>query len=140
MAQVGAAVVAIQKDDAIRDVHLERALETALVVCYARAFTRSNFMDAPPEYVPSEDDEWLHNMLMEYRHWIYAHTDKKGGRAASVDFVGGEAAFSETYRPIPEQYFPDILDLAGRLSAEYHDEAERLARELELEGKGSGTE
>lgn len=63
-----------------------RALETAVAVCYARAFTPSTLVRLTEEYAPPPDDpsRELHALLCEHRNKVYAHTDKESGRTSSV--------------------------------------------------------
>jgi hypothetical protein len=140
MAQAEAAVVARRNADA-DNFPLCQALETAIAVCYGRAFTSSNFMKAPPEYIPQGDDSWLHDLLVHYRDTRYAHTDKRSGRDASlhlaepsgdvsVNETWTNASVTETLNELPEVLYEAVVELAQSLNEQYWIEAERLTREL----------
>jgi len=53
MDQATAAAAALQADKSTNEAY-RRALETAMAVCYMRAFTKSSLMTLPAEYVPTE--------------------------------------------------------------------------------------
>lgn len=145
MSQTEAAVVALRNTDA-DDVNLCFALQTAMSVCYGRAFTSSTFMKTPPpEYIPQEDDYWLHELLMNYRDTVYAHTDKRSGRDASLHLAEGDASVAwtnasvtETLNEFPESLYEAVVELTQRLNEHYWIEAERLTRELKTNDETFG--
>lgn len=57
----------------------QSAFVTALVVSYARAFTKSYGWPSLPDDVLPENEAMaaLHNRLMGLRHEVYAHSDSK---------------------------------------------------------------
>ena len=61
------------------------ALETAIVVSYARAFTQSTLLQLDEDEYRPEDarQSELHSKLLDLRDKAYAHTDKEGGRFAA---------------------------------------------------------
>jgi hypothetical protein len=64
------------------DVHVRRALETAIAVCYARPWLESN-RDGKlkKRWLPNGAEELrLHDLLMDLRKRTYAHNDPTGGR------------------------------------------------------------
>jgi hypothetical protein len=104
------------------DQYLYRALETAIVVCYARPFGRSNVVGAIGE-------QWeaigkapnLHKELLRLRNKLYAHTDKTEAREV-VDvaemFDLDSPAWTEGWHPIRPEVLPKIVALAAHLEAE----------------------
>jgi hypothetical protein len=89
-----------------------RALETAIGVCYARAFTQSSLKSLTPEYIPTASaDAQLHAYLRDLRDKVYAHTDKESGRTSSIDA-------------------PVVVDDAQMVVLEWHEEWNAFPREL----------
>jgi hypothetical protein len=78
----GAAIVALLATTEDDDVHLMLALETALVVCYARPFTHGKRVGQLGEEWAPEDahERAVHDELLVLRNQAYAHTDKASGR------------------------------------------------------------
>jgi hypothetical protein len=72
--------------DGANDVHLTRALETALAVSYARAFTQGSLLRLDrADYRPCDPTlADLHDELIRLRDKVYAHTDKASGRSTTV--------------------------------------------------------
>src|SRR6478672_2194914 len=120
MEQAAAAAQALDAESA--DVSLMRALETAIAVCYARAFTQISLHRLNrAEYEPAEPHlAELHRALIAHRDNVYAHTDKKSKRTAAliietpspvelpgrVDFVRQEG-----WEPLPREALPAVVEL-----------------------------
>ena len=83
MSQAGAALQALEREHA--NYNLTLALETAIVVSYARAFTQSTLLQLDEDEYRPEDarQSELHSKLLDLRDKAYAHTDKEGGRFAA---------------------------------------------------------
>ena len=97
------------------DFHLKRALQTALVVCYSRAFTMSSIVTLKrDEYEPSgERLASLHHRILALRDSTCAHTDKDVDRDVSVQYgVDDSVAVAETFGPVLS---PEELELAHEL-------------------------
>jgi hypothetical protein len=104
---------------ALKDEHLNgdlcRALETAIVICYARPFTKSNVIGPIKESLVPPDLRALHNDLIRARNKVYAHTDLTDAR--DVVDVGAlleldAPAYAEQWRPLDRDGLVDILRLA----------------------------
>lgn len=102
--------------------YLYRALETAVVVCYARPFGRLNAVGAI-------DEDWesirqapnLHKELLRLRDKVYAHTDITEAREVldvAEMFDLDSPAWTEGWRPISREALPKIVALAKGLEAE----------------------
>lgn len=91
MRQAFAAAKALERE--ADDVDLMLALETAIVVTYARAFTKSTLLTLDSsEYRPDNRGlGWFHDELLKLRSQKYAHTDKDSGRTAEIRFVVARA-------------------------------------------------
>lgn len=121
--------------DEHEDYNLMRALETAVVVCYARAFTMSTLHKLDPdEYTPADDRlaAW-HKAFLAYRNKVYAHTDKESGRSADIAIEGpvelpGVVDFgrTEVWTPLPRSEIRVMLDLFEHQRQEFHRKASRL--------------
>ena len=83
MRQAAAAAEALANEH--QNVHVMRALETAVVVCYWRPFASRNAVRLDPaEWTPRDQQEIAaHETLKALRDKVYAHTD-------SVIKIGGE--------------------------------------------------
>jgi hypothetical protein len=83
MRQAAAAAEALANEH--QNVHVMRALETAVVVCYWRPFASGNAVRLDPaEWTPQDPQEIAaHETLKALRDKVYAHTD-------SVIKIGGE--------------------------------------------------
>ncbi len=135
MEQASAAAQALDAEST--DVFLMRALETAIAVCYARAFTQSSLYRLNrAEYEPVEPHlAELHRALIAHRDKVYAHTDKEGGRNATllvetpspvelpgrVDFVR-----QEDWEPLPRQELPAVVELSLLQRERFHREAAKI--------------
>jgi hypothetical protein len=143
MDQAAAAARALQSED---DYLLARALETALAVCYMRAFTQSSLMTLPAEFVPTgEPDGRYHDELKALRDKVHAHTDKAGGRSASINVETVEdgfvrLAYRDAWLPFERGAIPAIVDFFERQGEHFRHEAAHIQVKLEPYGHGSGTE
>ncbi|MGH9320577.1 MAG: hypothetical protein ACRD3V_11920 [Vicinamibacteria bacterium] len=98
-----------------------RALETAIVVCYARPFGRKNAVGAlGRKWEPLKQFPKLHAELLRLRNKVYAHTDKTEARQV-VDIaamLGLESpAWTEGWHPINREALPPIIALARQMEA-----------------------
>jgi hypothetical protein len=139
MEQAAAAARALEGE--ADDHNLMRALETAIAVCYARAFTQSSLHRLNrEEYEPSAAPlAELHRTLCQLRDEVYAHTDKTGGRSASllvnapvrlpgrIDFVR-----HEEWKPLSRAALPAALELFELQRQRFHEEAGKI--QLYLDG------
>ena len=126
MDQAAAAARALQNES---EYLLARALETAIAVCYMRPFTQSSLMTLPAELLPEgEPDGRYHTELERLRHKVYAHTDKAGGRAASinVETVANGAltlAYRDAWLPLERAAIPALIDFFERQAERFRREA-----------------
>ena len=134
MDQAAAAVRALEAEQ--DDYNLMPALETAIAVCYARAFTQSSLFPLdrntyePTDPVLAE----LHKVLCKLRDKVYAHTDKDGGRSAAVLVrtdpveLPGRVEFlrQEDWVPMPRDSLPVALELVEIQGTRFHNEAGTL--------------
>jgi hypothetical protein len=131
MHQVIAACDALEQLEPAEEPNLVRALETAIVVCYCRAFTQSKLRQldrtfAPPRKTPERE---LHRNLMTLRKKAYAHTDPEGGRLIiehTIETRGDttHVEFSESFHPLDN--ISGIHDLAAERSRLFQLEATRI--------------
>jgi hypothetical protein len=136
MVQAEAAARALESEHG--NVALMRALETAIGVCYARAFTQSSLKTLPPEYIPTTpDDARLHPYLCELRDKVYAHTDKSSGRAASIKAeaaIDAEAAvlkMTEQWNAFPRELIESAVGLFHRQRGRFLDDAVAIQTRLD---------
>lgn len=121
MLQVIAAVEALNGEEV--NGYLCRALETAIVVCYARPFGSRNAVGPLSTHWPPISDDFpeLHAELMRLRDQVYAHTDKTEARQVVdvSEWLGLDSpAYTEGWHAIDrEKALPDIAELARRLEA-----------------------
>jgi hypothetical protein len=115
--------------------YLCRALETAIVVCYARPFGKRNAVGALGDNWPPIVERFpdLHAQLLSLRDEVYAHTDRT--RARDVVDVGEllgleTPAFTEGWHPIDRSALPAISELARQLEQCLDAAAERLTEVL----------
>jgi len=99
--------------------YLCRALETAIVVCYARPFGKRNKVGPIHEnWPPLTQFPKLHAELLSLRDKVYAHTDETEARQV-VDvgeMLGSdEKSFTEGWSAIRRDALPAIAKLAGEL-------------------------
>jgi hypothetical protein len=122
------------------EIQLKRALVTALVVSYARAFTQSTIVTLRPEEYEPPDKELaaLHYRILALRDSESAHTDKGARRKISVEHVLEELAGQKNVRVVEEKFdavlSPEELSLALRLFEVQHtvflDEALAIGEQL----------
>ncbi|SRR6266536_2437059 len=121
------------------DVNERRALETAIAVCYARAFTQSSLHRLDQnEFEPSDPRlAAVHRMLLDHRDKVYAHTDKDGGRIASIKLpdvdIGTEVW--EQWVPFPRGIVPHVVALSDAQALRLFQEAADIQRQLEEAGE-----
>ncbi|HEY2209865.1 MAG TPA: hypothetical protein VGH26_11320 [Gaiellaceae bacterium] len=133
MRQAAAAARALEHE---QDVDLARALETAMMVCFMRPFTRSD-LQVPEKFFPlGEDGEHLEN-IKAHRDKVYAHTDTEAGRwAESVSYTfegdGITMQFREGWNAINRAAVPDFVALCKRVEDEFTLEAGAI--QLVLDG------
>ena len=115
MRQAAAAAEALSREHHNDD--LCRALESAIVVIYARPFARRN-------QVGMLGDEWaptepllhnLHNELLEKRNQVYAHSDETAMR--DVIDIGAtlgkdHPVYSEQWLPVSRPMLPIFIRMA----------------------------
>ena len=98
MQQARAAIIALLEttdDDNEDDLDLILALETAIVICYARPFTHGEGVGRlGEEWAPEDEDKRaMHDEMLVLRNQLYAHTDMRSGRDSVERFeFYGEAA------------------------------------------------
>jgi hypothetical protein len=105
------------------DDELHRVLQTAMIVMYARPFTRSDFFDfkkAGLDYRPTEQQPAeLHDRLLDMRDHAIAHTDApaKSGRTVSPGVLHTNAGpvygIDEAYSVISRDSLPALLGLSS---------------------------
>jgi hypothetical protein len=98
-----------------------RALETAIVVCYARPFNEKNKLGRlNPKWQPERGPKRkLHRRLLQLRDGVYAHIDPEARRTAYATFtlddegfVAGGGGVAEQWRKhIPLADLPAIIEL-----------------------------
>jgi hypothetical protein len=116
MRQAATAALALEHES---DVNLARALETAMMVCFMRPFTKSD-LQVPLKFFPTgADREHLENIKAR-RDKIYAHTDDESGRwAETVSYTAAgdrvEMHFREGWNAINRAAVPDFVALCARI-------------------------
>jgi hypothetical protein len=156
--QTVAAVRALQADyeaeqqGELVDHDLRRALETAIVVCYARAFTANRGV-RPLDSAHEPTDRALaalHRKLCWLRDKRYAHTDAESGRDASLeaqaetgfgDLRGVPATYwrNESWLPLECDFLDQIPKLARVQAQTFLHRAGEIGRLLEQLDEGLGT-
>jgi hypothetical protein len=141
--QVGALVLASQdmkeaaaaarKYPATGDFHLGRALTTAFVVAYARAFTQSTLQTLSRDKFRPADPRLaeLHKSLLALRKTRYAHTDEQSGREPIIDLQAEYPYAGERYVPFPRADVPDVLRLFEIQDSQFMEKAAALQAELD---------
>ena len=144
-----AAAAAHALDAEAEDAALMRALETAIAVCYSRAFTQSTLLRLGGEYGPpaGSADAELHRFLLRTRDKVYAHTDKTSGRRTStnVSLATGDATvitveWQEEWLPFPREYIPGVIDLCGRQALRFRTEAAAIQLHLDAPAPGGSAD
>jgi hypothetical protein len=130
------AVAAARLLQVTSDVHGARALETALVVCYARPFGSNDGIGplSRETYAPVGTGELtLHKDLLWLRDKAYAHTDKASGRSIKTARLTATSSepYAEHWIALNREALPLVIALfesqAIRFSAEAKDTADELA-------------
>lgn len=90
----------------------DRALETGVIVSYARPFTRHGIGRLDPALWEPDDEASanLHRELIRLRNVRYAHTDKTDLRG--TEDVFGTGHFSEAWASLSDEAWPRIEALA----------------------------
>jgi len=115
---------------------LARALETAMMVCFMRPFTKSD-LHVPEKFFPTgQDREHLDN-IKAHRDKVYAHTDHEAGRWAesvSSTVEGGRVQmhFREGWNAINRAAVSDFVALCERIEHEFTVKASAI--QLILDG------
>jgi hypothetical protein len=125
-------------EDTSDDENFRRSLETGMAVSYMRAFTSSD-KRLPNEYVPDHGhDADVHAVLKDLRDKLYAHTDKEGGRTATLrttaesgDVVSLEYKIGWLAFPVEE--IPDLLAFFARRKDQFQTAAASLHVDMEGE-------
>ena len=133
MDQAAAAARALEAES---DGVLARALETAMVVCYQRPFTKSD-LQLSGEYIPtSGEDARAHADLQRLRNKVYAHTDNASGRQAKIEVRPPHAddiiqvVWTEEWLPFPRESLPYVIALCERLAERLRSDAARTQMTL----------
>lgn len=131
MQRVLAAADAIRRERATNAPNetLIEALQTAVVVCYWRPFSRSNtagFLDESDALDPE-----LHAELKTLRDQAHAHIDTASGRTAGITstmmLMGvGAPVFTESWWSNVEELLPGIVDVAERQRDSFRAAAQAL--------------
>jgi hypothetical protein len=141
MEQAAAAARALEAET--EDMALMRALETAIAVCYMRAFTTSSLMTIPDTYLPTDPaDAELHEFLQIRRNKAYAHTDKESGRSASTNrWEESDGTFTfevrEEWLPFPRDLIPALIDLCERQARSFRAGAGAIQVQLDAAADAS---
>jgi hypothetical protein len=135
------------------EVNVMRALETAIAVSYARAFTNSSLLRLDAEdFAPADPDaRRLHEYLLELRDTVYAHTDKNSGRTATIDVIsatglgnlgGLPVSFGtevwEEWLPLPREWIPAMQSLFREQQNRLREEAAAIQLQLDADAPPSG--
>ena len=114
----------------------ERALETALVVIYARAHLPRSRGGVGRRWQPEDEaDRKLHRWIIdEMRHPYHAHTDRTALRTLvnTTAYFGldGPPTFAESWRPLTDDDLAGIAELAERQHARFDAAAREVGAEL----------
>jgi hypothetical protein len=133
MVQAAAAARSLEGE---ADGDLARALETAMAVCYMRAFTKGAAR-LPGRFTPRDaPDADFHKQLVELRHRVYAHTDKASGRRATMNLeahTGGvwTYAYREEWVPVDRRQLPRLVAFFERQRDLFRKEAAYIQWQLD---------
>jgi hypothetical protein len=108
---------------------------TGMVVAYGRVFSNGEYTLDRRESEPTDPRMVeLHESLIWWRNKFYAHTDKEGGRSASI-IAGplGIPAFTWQRGDFPVGKSAEALALFRSQRVRFQAEAERLQRALDDE-------
>jgi hypothetical protein len=134
MRQTLAAITALTEER--HNGYLCRALETAIIVCYARAFASGNEIGTlGEEWAPEEATlRALHDQVLRLRDQVYAHTDRRAGARDIADVAtqfGLDAPmFTEGWRPIKREVLPALGALAEYQEQRFASAADELQEKL----------
>jgi hypothetical protein len=115
---------------------IHRILQTAMIVIYARPFTRSEFFDlknAGRDYRPADEAlAALHDDLLDMRHRAIAHTDKPSKSRRSIEVAAAGSAFGmeEEYAVFTRDSLEALLTLFESQKIRFETDALRINREL----------
>jgi hypothetical protein len=123
------------------EVYRSRALETAIVVCYMRPFTKSNTVGALGRKWHPKDDAGrrLHRSLYSARNSTHAHTDlisyRKAVNTAALlgDYTASARRYAEEWRPLDRAVLPALVPFFEARADAFRagkDAAERRLAEL----------
>jgi len=130
-------------DEETEDTHRARALETAIAVCYARGFTESTLRRLSANaFAPKKGtaQRQLHDVLLQLRQKVYAHTDLESGRSIrelTLEFEGDTAhvKHAESWHPLDRDLLDPIRELCREQGSKLRLEAVRfhgaIKREIE---------
>jgi hypothetical protein len=116
-----------------------RALETAIVICYARPFDGRNAVGRlGDEFVPTDAvPRRIHQELLRLRDKVYAHTDRTDARDVvdlGQEFDLQSPLYAEQWRPLDRRVLAGIIHLAveveGRLREAAAEREAKLAAKL----------
>jgi hypothetical protein len=138
MRQAKAAADGLEQEE--HNVHLMLALETAIVVSYVRAFTKSTLvrLDAD-EYRPTWPEQpYYHDELLKLRDSRYAHTDADSGRDAEfrqVESESGDAvmAWYMEWQAFPREWLAALRGLFDCQEARFTGEVLEIKKQLDDE-------
>jgi hypothetical protein len=136
MRQSHAAICALLATTDEDDVNLMLALETAIVVCYARSFTQGEGVGRLEEEWAPEDahERAVHDELLILRDQAYAHTDEKSGRDVVERFElydDGLTGFQESWQALDREVLRTIVaPMCDRQERRFQDAAYKLAEQL----------
>ena len=139
MRQARAAIRALLATTAEDDVDLMLALETAIVVCYARPFTYGEGVgQLGEEWAPEDDHERaVHDEVLVLRDQAYAHTDKKSGRDVVERFElhdDGLTGLQESWQALDREVLRSVvIPICDRQERRFQDAADELAEQLRRE-------
>jgi hypothetical protein len=115
----------------------ERALETGLVVCYARPYVRARRgagAIGSRRALPSEPRlRALHDALIDRRNDLYAHndvTDLRGVEDVYAALGLGGGRYAEAWRPIDRAQLPEVVALCESQRSTFRALAERIEARL----------
>ena len=132
LAQAAAAATALMNEHLNGD--LCRALETAIVVCYVRPFTRANNIKPLGEqwYPELPSARALHDLLMAMRDQVYAHNDRTEFRDIidSGASVGMPGIYSEQWVPINREALPGMIQMFSDQQLRMRTRSQELQQKL----------
>jgi hypothetical protein len=139
MRQARAAITALLATTEDDDVNLMLALETAIVVCYARPFTEGEGVGRlGEEWAPEEDhDRAVHDELLYLRDKGGAHTDKESGRDVIERFElhdDGLTGFQESWQALDREVLRSVvIPICDQQERRFQEAAYELADQLRRE-------